>query len=55
MAKNLRTLALDRSRPVPVQYADPFQALLFPGRALPGPARPSRGKPASGTGREEVE
>jgi hypothetical protein len=34
MAKNLRTLALDRARPVLVQYADPFQALLFRGRAL---------------------
>ena len=34
MAKNLRTLALDRARPAPVQYADAFQALLFPGRAL---------------------
>jgi hypothetical protein len=34
MADNLRTLALDGARPVLVQYADPFQALLFPGRAL---------------------
>jgi hypothetical protein len=34
MANNLRTLALDGARPVLVQYADPFQALLFPGRAL---------------------
>jgi Acetoacetate decarboxylase (ADC) len=34
MANNLRTLALDGVRPVLVQYADPFQALLFPGRAL---------------------
>lgn len=34
MAKNLRTLALDNSRPVLVQYADPFQSLLFPGRPL---------------------
>jgi hypothetical protein len=34
MAKNLRTLALDGARPVLVQYADPFQALLFPGRAV---------------------
>jgi putative transposase len=33
-AKNLRTLALDRASPVPVQHADAFQALLFPGRAL---------------------
>jgi len=55
MAKNLRTLALDRARPVLVQYADPFQALLFLGRALQGPARPNQGEPAGGTGREEVE
>jgi hypothetical protein len=34
MAKNLRTVALARAQPVPVPYADPFQALLFPGRAL---------------------
>jgi hypothetical protein len=34
MANNLRTLALDGARPVLVQYADPFQALLFPGRAV---------------------
>jgi Acetoacetate decarboxylase (ADC) len=34
MAANLRTLALDGARPVLVQYADPFQALLFPGRGL---------------------
>jgi hypothetical protein len=34
MANNLRTLALDGARPVTVQYADLFQALLFPGRAL---------------------
>jgi len=34
MANNLRTLALDGARPVLVQYADPFQALLFPGRTL---------------------
>jgi hypothetical protein len=34
MAKNLLTLALDRACPVQVQYADAFQALLFPGRAL---------------------
>jgi len=34
MANNLRTLALDGARPVLVQYADPFQAMLFPGRAL---------------------
>jgi Acetoacetate decarboxylase (ADC) len=35
MANNLRALALDGARPVLVQYADPFQSLLFPGRALP--------------------
>jgi Acetoacetate decarboxylase (ADC) len=34
MTNNLRTVALDRARPLLVQYADPFQALLFPGRAL---------------------
>ena len=34
MTNNLRTLALDGARPVLVKYADPFQALLFPGRAL---------------------
>ena len=34
MANNLRTLALDGARPVLVVYADPFQALLFPGRAV---------------------
>jgi hypothetical protein len=34
MAKNLRTLGLDGARPVGVNYSDPFQALLFPGRAL---------------------
>jgi len=34
MTNNLRTVALDGARPVLVQYADPFQALLFPGRAL---------------------
>ena len=50
-AKNLRTLALDRASPVPVQHADAFQALLFPGRALQGLARPNRGEPAGGTGR----
>jgi hypothetical protein len=55
MAKNLRTPALDRARPVPVQYADAFQALLFPGRALWVLARPNRDEPAGGTGREEVE
>jgi hypothetical protein len=34
MANNLRTLALDGARPVLLQYADPFQSLLFPGRAV---------------------
>jgi hypothetical protein len=34
MTNNLRTVALDGARPVLVQYADPFQAFLFPGRAL---------------------
>jgi hypothetical protein len=34
MASNLRKLGLDGARPVLVEYADPFQALLFPGRAL---------------------
>src|SRR6516225_5978677 len=34
MTDNLRTVKLDGARPVLVQYADPFQALLFPGRAL---------------------
>jgi hypothetical protein len=34
MANNLRTLALDEARPVLVDYADPFQALLFPGRPI---------------------
>ena len=34
MASRLRTLALDGARPVLVQYADPFQAFLFPGRAV---------------------
>jgi hypothetical protein len=34
MASNLRSLALDGASPVLVEYADPFQALLFPGRAL---------------------
>lgn len=33
MTNNLRILGLDGARPVLVQYADPFQALLFPGRA----------------------
>jgi len=34
MTNNLRTLGIDGARPLMVQYADPFQALLFPGRAL---------------------
>ena len=34
MAGNLRRLALDGARPVLVHYANPFQALLFPGRAI---------------------
>lgn len=34
MTSRLRTIGLDGARPVLVQYADPFQALLFPGRAL---------------------
>jgi hypothetical protein len=34
MADNLRTLALDRARPVLVYYTNPFQALLFPGQAV---------------------
>jgi hypothetical protein len=31
MATHLRTLGLDGARPALVQYADPFQSLLFPG------------------------
>jgi Acetoacetate decarboxylase (ADC) len=34
MTDNLRTLALDGARPSLIRYADPFQALLFPGEAL---------------------
>ena len=34
MARHLRTLGLNGARPVLVQYADPFQSLLFPGTAL---------------------
>ncbi|MGO9421481.1 acetoacetate decarboxylase family protein [Roseiarcus sp.] len=34
MTGNLRTLALDGARPALIRYADPFQALLFPGEAL---------------------
>ena len=34
MTSNLRTLGLDGARPVLIHYTDPFQALLFPGRAL---------------------
>jgi hypothetical protein len=33
MAGHLRTLGLDGARPVLVQYADPFQMLLYPGTA----------------------
>jgi hypothetical protein len=32
MASNLRTVGLDGARPVVVQYANPLQVLLFPGR-----------------------
>jgi hypothetical protein len=34
MANNLRTLGLDGEIPVLVQYADPFQSLLFAGTAV---------------------
>jgi hypothetical protein len=34
MAENLRTLGLDGAVPVLVQYADPFQSLLFAGTPL---------------------
>ena len=34
MTDNLRAIALDGARPILVQYTDPFQALLFPGRPL---------------------
>jgi Acetoacetate decarboxylase (ADC) len=34
MASSLRALALDGARPVVVQHADSFQAVLFPGREL---------------------
>jgi len=34
MAEHLRTLGLDGARPVLVQYADPLQMLLFPGKML---------------------
>ena len=34
MTSNLRMVGLDGARPVLIQYTDPFQALLFPGRAL---------------------
>lgn len=34
MADNLRALALEGARPVLVHYTNPFQALLFPGRAI---------------------
>ena len=34
MTSNLRALLLDDARPILIHYADPFQALLFPGRAV---------------------
>ncbi len=34
MTGNLGTVALDGARPVLINYTNPFQALLFPGRAL---------------------
>ncbi len=34
MASHLATVGLDGARPVLIHYTDPFQALLFPGRAL---------------------
>jgi hypothetical protein len=34
MTSDLARAALDGARPVLIHYADPFQALLFPGRAL---------------------
>jgi Acetoacetate decarboxylase (ADC) len=34
MTTNLRAIGLDGARPVLTTYTDPFQALLFPGRAL---------------------
>ena len=34
MANNLRSLGLDGARAVLVQYADPYQAMLFPGRPI---------------------
>ena len=34
MADNLRALGLDGARPVILQYADPFQSLLFPGQVV---------------------
>jgi Acetoacetate decarboxylase (ADC) len=34
MADNLRNLGLDGARAVLVQYADPYQAMLFPGQAI---------------------
>ena len=34
MTSNLRIVALDGARPVLVHYADPLQALLFPGHVL---------------------
>jgi hypothetical protein len=34
MTSNLRAIALDGAHPALIRYSDPFQALLFPGRAL---------------------
>jgi hypothetical protein len=34
MTSNLRAIALDGASPTLIRYSDPFQALLFPGRAL---------------------
>lgn len=34
MTSSLRRIGLDGARPVLIHYTDPFQALLFPGRAL---------------------
>jgi hypothetical protein len=34
MTSNLRAVGLDGAHPVLIHYTDPFQALLFPGRAL---------------------
>jgi hypothetical protein len=34
MTSNLRAIAFDGAQPALIRYSDPFQALLFPGRAL---------------------